>query len=130
MASEASVAEAAAVVLERRRGWGSCFFGQNRFVGCRRSQSGVRELTYETRKDQQLRKRIQREGGRLGEHPGGIDLLYHLHSSLFASVNGDAGCCTLLVTTMLSSFTFSAARVLALSNRQRLSILLLPLHER
>ncbi|KAH6881456.1 hypothetical protein BKA58DRAFT_395874 [Alternaria rosae] len=120
-------------------GWGETeelelkFSAKKRFVGRRRGQSGGRRSVQAEQAEQavqQLRKRIQREGSSLGGQPGGIDLLQHFHSSLFASVKVNAGRCTLLVTTMLFGFTFLVVQVLASSNRHSSSTTFLLLHER
>ena len=106
------------------------FSAKKRFVGCRRGQSGGRRPGKAKQANQQLAKRIEREGSKLERHLRDIGLLQHLHSSLFAAVKVSAGCCTLLVTSMLSSFTFLAAQGLASSHGQSPSTTLLPLHER
>jgi len=116
------VGETESLVLE--------FSAKKRFVGCRRGQSGGRRPGKAEQTDRELAKRIHREGGSSGAHLGDIDLLLHFHSSLFAAVKVSAGCCTVLVTSMLSSFTFLAAQGLASSHGQSHSTALLPLHKR
>jgi len=112
--------EGLAVVLGQESLWGQPKGGQG----------GGTRLIQKRQSKSIARKEFREEGGSFREHLRSIELLDYLHSSLFASVNGDASCHTFWVTTMLSSFASLDPEEGALSNRRRFSLPLLPLHRR